>query len=54
MDRKTAFIIGGCTAIVLATVTEAANISLDDPVFWYVFCPIAFVVGLFIQRSSCP
>ena len=51
--RRNNIILGGIGLLALSGVAEHLEIEHTDPVFWYVFLPLAIVLGLFIRHQRC-
>ena len=45
-------ILGGIGVLALGWTSEHLGVEHTDPVFWYVFVPLAIVLGLFIRHSA--
>jgi len=46
-------ILGGIGVLVLAWTSEFFNVEHTDPIFWYVYVPLAVALGLFIRHNAC-
>ena len=46
-------ILGGIGILALASVAEYLGVEHTDPIFWYVYVPLAVVLGLFIRHNAC-
>ena len=45
-------ILGGIGIIVLSQASMYFEVTHTDPVFWYVYVPLAVALGLFIRHSA--
>jgi hypothetical protein len=45
-------ILGGIGIVVLAQLSMHFEVTHTDPIFWYVYAPLAVALGLFINHSA--
>ena len=45
-------ILGGIGILVLGWTSEFFGVEHTDPIFWYVYVPLAVALGLFIRHSA--
>jgi len=50
-EMKNNIILGGIGILALGGVSEYLGVEHTDPIFWYVFAPLAIVLGLFIRHQ---
>jgi len=49
---RTKIILGGIGIVALAQASMFFEVTHTDPIFWYVYAPLAVVLGLFIRHCA--